>query len=68
MQISVLAVASVVLSIAVPGCALGPSEERINCLQQCAQRKDGCMLTAQNASAVQSCDVESQRCSATCPD
>jgi hypothetical protein len=49
------------------GCALGPSEERLNCLQACARQKDSCLLEATNAAAIQRCDLEGQRCSETCP-
>jgi len=54
-------------ALVLSGCMLGPSEERLNCLQVCAKAKDDCMLPAQNAAEVQACDVRSQRCSVTCP-
>lgn len=58
---------STLLGALVSSCVFGPSEERLNCLQRCAEAKDACILEAQSAPAIQSCDAQNQSCSATCP-
>ena len=51
------------------GCfAMGPSEERLGCLNGCAREKDQCMLDAMTAPAIQACDVRARTCSETCPE
>jgi hypothetical protein len=51
------------------GCvALGPSEERLGCLNGCAREKDQCMLDAMTAPGIQACDARSGACSETCPE
>ena len=57
----------IVLGASVLGCWLPPSEERLSCLNDCARKKDSCMLAASNAPAVQQCDWVGQRCSEVCP-
>lgn len=55
------------LSFGLAGCAMGPSEERLNCLTGCALAKDQCMLNAMSAETVQTCDWRARRCTEPCP-
>ena len=49
------------------GCVFGPSQERVDCLQSCARQKDGCILQASNAMAIEQCDSRGAWCSEQCP-
>lgn len=48
-------------------CNLGPSEERLSCLNGCARQKDQCMLDAMTPQGIQACDWQASRCSEPCP-
>ena len=48
-------------------CVIGPSEERLGCLNGCAHEKDSCMLNAMTADGIQACDARARACSAPCP-
>jgi hypothetical protein len=59
----------VLVLLALSGCfALGPSEERLGCLNGCAREKDQCMLEAMTAPAIQVCDAHGRGCSGACPE
>lgn len=51
------------------GCfvAMGPSRERIACLNACADEKDGCMLSARTADEIRWCDGNNAGCTRMCP-
>ncbi len=49
------------------GCYMGPSEERLGCLNGCAREKDQCMLNAMTPQGIQACDEAARQCSAPCP-
>jgi hypothetical protein len=57
------------LALVVSGCAgmFGMSPERRQCLNNCAQWHDGCVLSAHDAPSIQQCDVGSRTCTANCP-
>jgi hypothetical protein len=48
-------------------CAIGPSEERLSCLNGCAREKDSCMLNAMTPAGIQACDGRARACSVPCP-
>ena len=60
-----------VMSAAVLGalgaCALGPSEQRLGCLNGCAHEKDSCILNAMTPEGIQACDARARACAAPCP-
>jgi hypothetical protein len=49
------------------GCQMGPSEERLGCLQGCGRDKDSCMLAAMTPPHIQYCDARSAACNDSCP-
>jgi hypothetical protein len=49
------------------GCNLGPSEERLGCLNGCAREKDQCMLNAMTPQGIVACDARAQQCTGPCP-
>ena len=61
-------VAALFVIAASTGCRLGPSQQRIDCLQNCARYKDACILQSTTASAIQSCDTVAALCSQKCPE
>jgi hypothetical protein len=52
---------------ALASCNLGPSEERLGCLNGCAREKDQCMLNAMTPQGIQACDAQAGLCSEPCP-
>lgn len=46
---------------------MGPSQERLDCLNGCAREKDACMLEAHNAAYVRMCDIRARQCHVVCP-
>jgi hypothetical protein len=58
-----------VVALAVSACAgmFGMSPERHQCLSNCAQWYDGCILAAHDPMSIQQCDAGSRNCTATCP-
>jgi hypothetical protein len=56
-----------ILALAFTDCLVGPSAERVGCLQSCARGKDSCMLGATTAAGVQDCDARGSSCSKGCP-
>jgi hypothetical protein len=48
-------------------CACYPSPAHLKCLDGCNAENDRCVLAAQDAPAVQSCDEAVQLCLARCP-
>jgi hypothetical protein len=56
-----------ILALPLTDCVVGPSEERVGCLQSCARGKDSCMLGATTAAGVQDCDARGSSCSKGCP-
>ena len=48
-------------------CALGPSEQRLGCLNGCAKEKDACVLNAMTPDGIEACDARARACSAPCP-
>lgn len=52
-----------------PGCmaTFGPSQERMACLNLCANDKDACMLAARNAGEIRWCDADHRTCCQGCP-
>jgi hypothetical protein len=56
-----------ILAMPLTDCLVGPSEERVGCLQSCARGKDSCMLGATTAVGVQDCDARGSSCSKGCP-
>ena len=55
------------LLVGVAACNLGPSEERLGCLNGCAREKDSCMLNATTAESIQACDENARLCALPCP-
>jgi hypothetical protein len=55
------------VGVTLGACEMGPSEERLGCLNGCASAKDQCMLNAMTAQGIQSCDVQARRCTEPCP-
>ncbi len=53
--------------LALSACNLGPSEERLGCLNGCARQKDQCMLDAMTPQGIQACDLRASECSKPCP-
>jgi hypothetical protein len=43
-----------------------PSEAQLGCYRGCGAEKDACILAATTAAQIQTCDVRSSRCTATC--
>jgi len=54
-------------SITLGACAIGPSEERLSCLNGCAREKDSCILNAMTPAGIQACDARARTCSVPCP-
>jgi len=52
---------------ALAACAVGPSEQRLGCLNGCAREKDQCVLSAMSARGIESCDQQARVCSEPCP-
>jgi hypothetical protein len=52
---------------ATANCNVGPSEERLGCLNGCAREKDQCMLNAMTAQGIGVCDAQARRCAEPCP-
>jgi len=52
---------------ALSACAIGPSEQRLNCLNGCAREKDSCVLNAMTPDGIQACDARARACSVPCP-
>jgi hypothetical protein len=52
---------------ALAACAVGPSEQRLGCLNGCAHEKDSCVLNAMTPDGIQACDARARACSAPCP-
>lgn len=48
-------------------CAVGPSEERLYCLNHCARWKDSCMLSAMTPADINACDARARACTVPCP-
>lgn len=48
-------------------CNVGPSEERLGCLNGCAREKDQCMLNAMTPQGIEACDVRARQCTEPCP-
>ncbi len=59
--------ALLVFGVGLAACNVGPSEERLNCLNWCARAKDQCMLDAMSAEGIQACDVHARQCTEPCP-
>ncbi|MBN2528638.1 MAG: hypothetical protein JXR76_19770 [Deltaproteobacteria bacterium] len=57
------------LFLACAGCGAmwGPSAERMNCLDLCADYKNDCMLNAQTANEITTCDTGNKQCVTQCP-
>lgn len=55
------------LAMMLAGCNIGPSEERLNCLNGCAREKDQCMLSAMTPGGIRACDDRARRCTEPCP-
>ncbi|MET0794143.1 MAG: hypothetical protein ABW061_21655 [Polyangiaceae bacterium] len=53
--------------IPLAACFVGPSEERLGCLNGCARQKDQCMLNAMTAQGIQACDWQARQCTEPCP-
>jgi hypothetical protein len=53
--------------ITLGACAIGPSEERLSCLNGCAREKDSCILNAMTPAGIQACDARARACSVPCP-
>jgi hypothetical protein len=53
-------------AVGVACCFVGPSPEKIACLQRCARQKDSCLLAASNATSIAVCDERSQACGDGC--
>jgi hypothetical protein len=48
-------------------CNLGPSEQRLGCLNGCAREKDQCVLNAMTSQGIEACDVQGRTCTEPCP-
>jgi len=48
-------------------CNVGPSEERLGCLNGCAREKDQCMLNAMTPQGIRACDARASSCTEPCP-
>jgi hypothetical protein len=61
--------ALIALVAASAGCfaTMGPSQERVACLNTCADDKDRCMLSARSADEIRWCDGNNTGCTRTCP-
>ena len=55
------------LLFAQPGCFVGPSEQRLGCLNGCAREKDQCILNAMTSQGIAACDAQARDCSRPCP-
>ncbi|HEY1536964.1 MAG TPA: hypothetical protein VGF76_23250 [Polyangiaceae bacterium] len=55
------------IGVTLGACQMGPSEERLGCLNGCASAKDQCMLNAMTAQGIQACDFQARRCTEPCP-
>ena len=55
------------LGASLGGCQMGPSEERLGCLNGCARGKDQCTLNAMTAQGIESCDYQARLCTEPCP-
>lgn len=49
------------------GATMGPSQERLSCLDFCASAKNNCMLNAQTAAHINLCDAQNRQCVTECP-
>jgi hypothetical protein len=47
---------------------MGPSRQRVDCLDGCGTVKDRCLLDARTAEQIQSCDAQSSACNRQCPE
>lgn len=58
-----------VLALMVPALlsCLGPSKERVECVQRCAVVNDGCLIGASNAGDIQACSENATACARECP-
>jgi hypothetical protein len=54
------------LGLIAASCRMGPSQQRVDCLDRCGTEKDRCLLEADTASEIQTCDAQSKSCNGSC--